>query len=219
MDNHEGFKVGKEQLTAQGMRQRYLLGAYNGRRYSEEYDLIDLENGEEQILMMSTIVNRTMQSGYSELMGMFHHQRRAQLTMEQEKVLNHGEVASPPFQVRDQHDMITRLGRHPLPDGFNPVPIFNHNEVSMTDDLDLTGCNYVNEVDGDRFPSESTYTNVEFLKDDLRQPFTEAFNLNQTQSEDMSFMNLYGYCDVVQSRLFEFELFANHTLGYNYTPD
>ena len=35
------------------------------------YDLIDVEQGPEQVLMMSTIVNRTMQSGYSELMGMF----------------------------------------------------------------------------------------------------------------------------------------------------
>lgn len=53
------------------MRQRYLLGAYNRQRYSVEYDLLDLDNdGTEQILMSSTLYNRTMQSGYSELMGM-----------------------------------------------------------------------------------------------------------------------------------------------------
>jgi hypothetical protein len=53
------------------MRQRFLLGAYNMKRYSEEYDFIDLEEGPEQVLMMSTEVNRTMQSGYSEYIGMF----------------------------------------------------------------------------------------------------------------------------------------------------
>ena len=58
-------------LTPQGMRQRYLLGAYNMKRYSEEYDMIDFEEGPRQVLMMSTIVNRTMQSGYSEYLGMF----------------------------------------------------------------------------------------------------------------------------------------------------
>ena len=41
------------------------------KRYSEEYDFIDLEEGPEQVLMMSTEVNRTMQSGYSEYIGMF----------------------------------------------------------------------------------------------------------------------------------------------------
>ena len=58
-------------LTPQGMRQRYLLGAYNRQRYVEEHGLLDPEEGPEQMLMMSTLYNRTMQSGYSELMGMF----------------------------------------------------------------------------------------------------------------------------------------------------
>lgn len=42
----------------------------------------------------------------------------------------------------------------------------------MADDLDLNGCSYVNAVDGYEFPAESTYISVEFLKDDLREPFT-----------------------------------------------
>ena len=33
----------------------------------------------------------------------------------------------------------------------------------------------------------------------------------------MSFMDAYGYSDVVQSREFEFEAIANHTKGYQYT--
>ena len=67
----EGFNVAPGMLTPSGMRQRYLLGKYNMRKYSEEYDLLDVEDGPEQVLMMSTIVNRTMQSGYSEYLGMF----------------------------------------------------------------------------------------------------------------------------------------------------
>ena len=83
MDHTEGFSVGAEQLTPQGMRQRYLLGAYNAKRYAHDYDLIDLENGHEQVLMMSTIVNRTIQSGYTELMGMFNQERSIKLTLDQ----------------------------------------------------------------------------------------------------------------------------------------
>ena len=58
-------------LTPQGMRQRYLLGRYNRQRYTELYDFISMEDGPEQFLMFSTDVDRTIQSGYSELMGMF----------------------------------------------------------------------------------------------------------------------------------------------------
>ena len=66
-----------------------------------------------------------------------------------------------------------------MPEGYVQLPIFNHMEVAESDDLDLTGCDYVNTVDGYRFPAESTYASVEFLKDDLREPFTKAFNLTQ----------------------------------------
>ena len=129
--------------------------------------------------MMSTLVNRTMQSGYSELMGMFHRERSPKLTVHQEKALEPKGVASPPFRVRDQHQINKRLGADALPFGFNQMPIFNRiNEDSLEDDLDLPGCEYVNKVDSDKFPSEDTYKNYTYLVDDLREPFTEAFNLN-----------------------------------------
>jgi len=116
----EGFSVGAEQLTPQGMRQRYLLGAYNGKKYTEKYELLDLEHGDDQVLMVSTLVNRTMQSGYSELMGMFrpHSRPATQLTPEQMHALSPHGIASPPFKVRDQRGINERLGDLALPDGF-----------------------------------------------------------------------------------------------------
>jgi len=84
----------------------------------------------------------------------------------------------------------------------------------MADDIDLDGCDYVNTVDGYRFPAESTYTDVEWLKDDLREPIGEAFNLTRAERDNMSFMDLYGKCDIVQSNLFE-----GLGAGYNYTTD
>ena len=98
-----GFTVEPEELTPSGMRQRYLLGAYNKRRYTEEYDLLDMEKGQEQILMMSTLYNRTFQSGYSELLGMFKPdpKKAPKLTHLQERSVMPDGVASPPFHVRN----------------------------------------------------------------------------------------------------------------------
>ena len=58
--------------------------------------------GTEEILMMSTIVNRTIQSGYSELMGMFPPSKKqaVKLTAEQQEALLPGGVSAPPFKVR-----------------------------------------------------------------------------------------------------------------------
>jgi len=67
----DNYSVAAGMLTPQGMRQRYLLGRYNRKRFTEEYDFISTEDGPEQFLMFSTDVDRTIQSGYSELMGMF----------------------------------------------------------------------------------------------------------------------------------------------------
>ena len=135
----------------------------------EEYKLLDQVSGSDQVLFMSTISNRTMQSGYVEIMGMFppnDSKSSAKLTERQMKALQPKGLAAPPFEIRNKD-----LGSEtPLPDGFVQMPIFNHLEGSMADDLDLNGCQYVFEVDSYRFTAEDTYLSVEWLKDDLREP-------------------------------------------------
>tara|TARA_B110000285_G_C14872813_1_gene490042 strand:+ start:38 stop:382 length:345 start_codon:yes stop_codon:yes gene_type:complete len=56
-------------LTPQGMRQRYLLGIYDYQKYGKDLgqkQLLEKGGGFE---IQSTDVDRTIQSGYSELMG------------------------------------------------------------------------------------------------------------------------------------------------------
>jgi hypothetical protein len=66
-------------------------------------------------------------------------------------------VAAPPFTLREGVSTNKKLGNLPLPQGFIQLPIFNHLEESLADDLDLYGCDYVNTVDAYRFPDEATY--------------------------------------------------------------
>ena len=86
----------------------------------------------------------------------------------------------------------------------------------MSDDLDLKPCSYVDKVDGFRFPNDDTYADVSYLIDLLNQPIAEAFGLDKTTAPDMSFMELYGYCDDVQSDSFEFPEYADQ-MRQNYT--
>ena len=65
------FKVGEGILTPEGMRERYLLGRRNRQRYIDEYGLISEEYNPREFYIQSTNVNRTVQSGYSELMGLY----------------------------------------------------------------------------------------------------------------------------------------------------
>mmetsp|Transcript_48256 Transcript_48256/g.65523 ORF Transcript_48256/g.65523 Transcript_48256/m.65523 type:complete len:131 (+) Transcript_48256:34-426(+) len=65
------FPVSAGQLTPQGMRQRFLLGAYHRERYTETYPLLNPIYDPEEVYVQSTDVNRTITSAYSELLGMY----------------------------------------------------------------------------------------------------------------------------------------------------
>lgn len=69
--NLDLFPVGEGLLTPEGMRQRNLLGQYKRKRYVDEWGLISATLVPDEIHMMSTDVNRTVQSGYSEYMGLY----------------------------------------------------------------------------------------------------------------------------------------------------
>ena len=58
-------------LTPEGMRQRFLLGRYNRKRFIEDADFLSETFTPGEVYMQSTNVNRTIQSGYSELMGLY----------------------------------------------------------------------------------------------------------------------------------------------------
>lgn len=82
------------------MRQRYLLGRYNRHRYTEEYKFLSQELTEE-VYMQSTDVNRTLQSGYSELMGLYPPGESDAPQLTQGEVDSLSGAGRPPFRVRD----------------------------------------------------------------------------------------------------------------------
>ena len=102
-----GFKVPIEMLTAQGMRQRMLLGMSNQRRYlsgkssvAEYSSLCNLCSGQSNTKPMyveSTNVYRTIQSAYSELHGFF----RGVACCSEARTPNKNRV---PFKVRRNPD-------------------------------------------------------------------------------------------------------------------
>lgn len=194
------------------MRQRYLLGHYNRERYIEDYKLLD---SRQQLNIQTTHYDRTFQSGYSEMMGLFPPG-----TLKENEKLSHEELLGleadgrgmPPIKIRNHEIINYEMHRDPLPNGFVSVPIFEFQNPTIWDDIGYWSCDYVAKVDGYNFPNDATYTSVDYLLDDLREPISEAFGLTPTEEADMDFMGLYNYCDVIQSREFE-----GVPLNYTYT--
>ena len=58
-------------LTAEGMRERYMLGQKRRERYVSIEGFLDAEYNPSQLYMQSTGVLRTIQSSYADLIGMY----------------------------------------------------------------------------------------------------------------------------------------------------
>ena len=97
----EKFKVEEGILTAEGMRQRNLLGSFNRQRYTEEYQLLSPKYIPDEVIMMSTDVNRTIQSGYSELMGLYPPGKSGAELLTKGMAKNIDNPKMTPFKVRD----------------------------------------------------------------------------------------------------------------------
>jgi len=69
----------------------------------------------------------------------------------------------PVMKIRDASNINKQLGANPLPNGFVSIPIFSHQESTILDDINMSGCSYINAVDSYRFPADSTYESVDYL--------------------------------------------------------
>ena len=88
------FSVQEGMLTPEGMRQRYLLGRHSRERYTGQFALLSREYNPNEVYIQSTNVNRTMQSGYSELMGLYPPGLAAPLTPEMRAAVGPSGVAA-----------------------------------------------------------------------------------------------------------------------------
>lgn len=79
------------------------------------------------------------------------------LTQAQQDQLNVGGRGLPPINIRNVVSINSDLGLNPLPNGFVSIPVYNYKEATNNDDINWTGCDYVNKVDGYTWQADSTY--------------------------------------------------------------
>lgn len=104
--------------------------------------------------MQSTNVNRTLQSGYSELMGLYPPGKGERLSPEQAKAVS--TFSAPPFRVRDADKINHELKDAALPDYYVQIPITQYNNFDINDDVSTDGCTYINAV-GKAIEANATY--------------------------------------------------------------
>ena len=124
----KNFGVNFGMLSYMGMRQRYLLGRYNRKRYDK------LLKNSKALFVQSTDVYRTIQSAYAELQGMYHedladmYKSKRGLFGLKKGQESGGRPEKLPFKVRRVAKIDSDVGGKMLaaPQGFMPVPVYVH---------------------------------------------------------------------------------------------
>lgn len=93
------------------------------KRYSETYKLLDPAGSVNQVYITSTDVFRTIQSGYSEMMGMFPPSTTLGPLLSDTEVTNLATtgLGMPPFKVRGAKEVNAAMGNVALPHGFRSI--------------------------------------------------------------------------------------------------
>ena len=114
--------------------------------------------------MQSTNYNRTMQSGYSELMGLYPPGAGQRLTKAQLHLMSTPRGA-PPFNVRDMDRINKELGDMALPNAFVQVPLTQFNNDDIQDDVSYDGCQYIKDVSIARMHNETIWEKYDWMKE------------------------------------------------------
>jgi len=130
--NETDIDLNNGQLSAGGMREHYILGKAVKKAYSslfaDEYD-------HNQISIVSTHVNRTIESAQSHFLGMYDLNSGKKLTTTDEQFL------SPPFNKNQKDKIVIKDTVYALPEGFRTTPIFSLdaiNDTLLQDELSLS---------------------------------------------------------------------------------
>lgn len=154
--------------------------------------------------MQSTDVNRTIQSGYSELLGIYPptESKGEQLSEGEQKSLSSGR-GMPRMNIKDASTINQELGANPLPNGFVSVPITTFADANIEDDVSYGGCPYAEDEVHSRRYVDTTYQDYMWMAGFVRDPLAEGLGVDQIVMDLETFHGVYDYSDAYVAMEFE----------------
>ncbi|CAI2371135.1 unnamed protein product [Moneuplotes crassus] len=192
------YKNGKGMLTSSGFRQHLMIGDELRNRYvkgmPKSQNLLSSRFDPEEVYVRSTQVERTVQSAYAQLLGMFPLGTAEDLRSDQI------DVSTPPLNVHDLEDIITELGTDAVQDGMQPVTVKNYG-LYIDSLIGYGGCpyivnDYLRRIDDPQFWQDHD----DYFRPLVFNQIAKAFNID---IDDLSFMKIYKYSDALFAENFE----------------
>ena len=162
--------------------------------------------------MQSSAVLRTIQSGYSELMGMYPPgEANGAEKLQDTHVASFAEgKAAPPFKVRDYSKINTDLGHSALPNDFTSEAIFLRMGYDVHDDIRSHGCHHIKRENRDRLKHKEMWLPYMKMKDDTTDPFSKALGYSHKHLHDISFLQYCTHADTIIAADYEGKIDHHH---------
>lgn len=192
------FPVEFEMLTPSGMRQRYLKGRYNRKRYSS---LLSSQYIPGELYVQSTARSRTNQSAGSELLGMYppgESNERIPLGAARQDA----KITSPPFNIRDEAKLMAELGDYALPHGFVPIPIMAVQKHEING-IRSESCPKFHATFDKELWNPDTYSEYSDMVEMLKVPVQAALGLSDEVMAEADFAALQEYAGILTCKQFE----------------
>lgn len=191
------WKAGLGFLTPTGERQHYLLGRKHRMKLIDDNQLLSETFNPNEIFIMSTDVNRTIMSAYSEINAWYPMGTVQKLDGDER------DHALPPFEIPDKLKILAELGDFPTKEGFQPMPIHVGQEINeMLRAMDAATCPVVTKFEKLARLEDSFRKVNERYKDNILKQLRENWGILR----DLDIISSKVYSDNFYSNYFDVNL-------------
>ena len=160
---------GRGELTPIGMRQHYILGIRNRLKYSNFLDFSNFNH--QEILIMSNLLNRTIESAYSQLLGMFPPGTGPQIKEDQKNLSN------PPNSLSDEvNEEVIKLENNALKERSNIFPVYFYDSDYLF--LNEKYCNNYNNILLKGYQKAKVFDYINEFKNKYQEKLNKFLNSN-----------------------------------------
>ena len=206
------------ELTGIGERMHYLLGYRNRMRYIKEKKLLSENFNIDELLIISTKVNRTIMSLLSHLQGLYPQKKNLGYFLNENQLNN----SNPPINLNytEIQEKITELKNYSLPDSMTVIPfeirystrsyylymdngcigeskLFNssltNNTSSVVDEFNEKYAKIIDEFHGKKAHNYSLYE-LSSICDTLIATYTEGKNMTEFKKTGINVEELNTFC-------------------------
>lgn len=143
-----------------------------------------------------------MQSGYSELMGLYPPGLSGAKQLSQANIDSLSSKAAPAFKVKNVDTINSALGFSALPNEYTSVPITVFANKDILNDADFNGCPYLVQNWDTRQYDRVVFKDYEYMKGDVRTPLAESLDIGKLRTH-VDYYDFYHLTDAAVAEQFE----------------